>query len=233
MAEVVKISDALKIDVTALRGHSTEALVPSHRLTDTELARLERVAAAPLPTLPPCDARHFDQCLRIMIAALPRQSSDELGGELLVAAYRRKLGHMPTDQINFVTDKALERCRWFPTIMECLEIAMTWQRNDDALRQQQNAVASIGCEKQARMDEAMTAMEAGTISQPEIDALPPRWQSIAETRSLLRRLDDGSYVLRLHPVPRDSDASLAEDPQGLSGEAVAARAEGIAQGPAA
>lgn len=28
---------------------------------------------------------------------------------------------------------------------------------------------------------------------------------------------------------RDSDASLAEDPKGLSGEAVAARAEGIAQ----
>lgn len=35
---------------------------------------------------------------------------------------------------------------------------------------------------------------------------------------LLKRLEGG----------RDSDASLAEDPQGLSGEAVAARAEGIA-----
>lgn len=30
---------------------------------------------------------------------------------------------------------------------------------------------------------------------------------------------------------RDSDASLAEDPKGLSGEAVAARAEGIARKP--
>lgn len=131
-----------------------------------------------------------------MTAALPRQGSDDLSGELFIAAYKRKLGHMPKDQINYITDQALERCKWFPTIAECMSIGAEWERDDEAVRNQANAIAAIGREKQQRMEEAMQAMRDGTINQDEIDALPPRWQSIGETRGYLRRGDDGGYALR-------------------------------------
>lgn len=207
MAEVVQISQAIPIDVTALLGRLTVASASTPvRLNDQDLAALEKVAAAPLPTLPPCDSRHFDQCLRILVAALPRKGADDIGGELMVAAYRRKLGHMPLEQINFMTDQALEQCKWFPTIMECLEIASRWERRDEHVRQQSRAIALVGWEKQARMEDAMSAMDAGTITQAEIDALPPRWQSIAETRGYLRRVE-GGYMLRAPVRPLEGPAA--------------------------
>lgn len=198
MAEAIKLSEAMR--AAGIVGTASPVLSTVNsgltRLNDTQLAELERVAAIPLPALPPCDERHFTQCLRVMTAALPRQGSDDLSGELFIAAYKRKLGHMPKDQINYITDQALERCKWFPTIAECMSIGAEWERNDEAVRNQANAIAAIGREKQQRMEEAMQAMRDGTISQSEIDALPPRWQSIGETRGYLRRGDDGGYALR-------------------------------------
>lgn len=198
MAEAIKLSEAMRAAGIVGTASPVLSTVSSGltRLNDTQLAELERVAAIPLPALPPCDERHFTQCLRVMTAALPRQGSDDLSGELFIAAYKRKLGHMPKDQINYITDQALERCKWFPTIAECMGIGAEWERNDEAVRNQANAIAAIGREKQQRMEEAMQAMRDGTISQGEIDALPPRWQSIGETRGYLRRDDDGGYALR-------------------------------------
>ena len=48
-------------------------------------------------------------------------------------------------------------------------------------------------------------------------------------RQWLRRLTNLDRSLAQGDVVRDSDASSSEDPKGLSGEAVAVRAEGIAQ----
>lgn len=127
---------------------------------------------------------------------MPRKGADDLTGDLMLAAYRRKLGHMPAEQISFLTDRALERCKWFPTIAECLQIAAEWERNDDDVHRRNRAIAAVRHEKQARMEEAMAAMQAGAITQGEIDTLPERWLSIAETRGLLRREDGGRYVLR-------------------------------------
>lgn len=154
------------------------------------------MAAAPLPALPPCDGQHFAQCLRIMIAALPRQNADETTAELFVAAYRRKLGHLPKDAINHMTDQALERCKWFPTIMECLSIVESWTRDDEHVRQRDRAIAAVRWEKQDRMEEIMTALDRGEATQAQVDAMPERWQSIAETRGLLRRLPEGGFVVR-------------------------------------
>lgn len=106
------------------------------RLDDDQLTMVRKIATAPLPCLPPVTERHLAQCLRVMLAVLPRQQSDDLAGELFVAAYYRQLGHMPTDQISYLADQATKQCRWFPTIAECLEIASGWRRCDaDTLRQ--------------------------------------------------------------------------------------------------
>lgn len=156
---------------------------------------MEVVAKTPLPSLPPCDSQHFSQCMRIMIAALPRQNADDISAELFVAAYRRKLGHMPAEQISFITDQALESCRWFPTIAECMDIAKRWERDDVAVRERNLALASARWEKQHRMEDAMAAIRSGAMSEDDINALPDRWLSIADTRGLLM-MRDGKYVVR-------------------------------------
>lgn len=152
------------------------------------------MAAAPLPILPPCDEKHFGQCLRVMIAALPKQSADEVGGELFVAAYRRKLGHMAAEQISFLADQALGECRWFPTIAQCLDIAARWERSDEFTRRQSRARSIVTCERQARMEDAMKALDRFEMTQDQFDALPDQWQRIADARGLVRWTAEGLTV---------------------------------------
>jgi hypothetical protein len=105
------------------------------RLDDSQLAMVRQIAEAPLPSLPPCDERHFMQCLRVMIAVLPRQASDDLTGEIFVGAYQRQLAYWPADAITYMMDQATRQCQWFPTIADCLEILSGWRRADaDTLR---------------------------------------------------------------------------------------------------
>lgn len=121
-------------DETALPPPSIDDLdltsLPA-RLDDTTLAMVEQIGAKS-PPYEPCDDRHFAQCLRVMLAVLPRQNADALGGELFVETYRRHLAHYPNEAISFLAERATATCRWFPTIAECLEIISTWRRNDPA-----------------------------------------------------------------------------------------------------
>lgn len=105
------------------------------RLDDRQLATVKRIMDAPLPSLPPCDDRHLLQSLRVMLAVLPRQHSDDLAGELFVETYRRQLNEYPAPAISYMVDQATRRCRWFPTIAECIEIIGGWRRHDaDTMR---------------------------------------------------------------------------------------------------
>ena len=102
------------IEGTALPAPSIADLdltkLPS-RLDNSTLAVVRAIADTPLPALPPCDDRHFAKCLRVMLAVLPRQNTDAIGGELFVEAYRRQLGHHCDDAIAFLADQATKRCR--------------------------------------------------------------------------------------------------------------------------
>ena len=72
----------------------------------------------------------MSKILRTMLAVLPRRGSDDVSGELFVSAYQHKLGHLPNDAVSYIADKALETCKWFPTIAECLELLDGWRRVD-------------------------------------------------------------------------------------------------------
>lgn len=74
-----------------------------------------------------------------MLAVLPKRGSDELSGELLANAYRRMLGHHTKAEINFLTEQVLGRCKWFPTIAECVEILAEWRRRDQYTEVQSDA----------------------------------------------------------------------------------------------
>lgn len=172
---------------------------------------MEAIASSPLPALASCDDRHFSQCLRILQAALPKRASDTLSGELFVAAYQRKLGHHPKEAISYMTDQALDRFQWFPTIKECAEVIEGWSRNDDALKAKNRAGIIARNERQARLDETIAALEAGELSGDQIAALPERFRDIALTQGLIWADPDGTFRPRplRRPVGLLADASEA------------------------
>lgn len=177
---------------TVLSLHSTADLsnLPS-RLTDQQLAMVEAIAAEPLPTLPPCDERHFNKCLRLMLAVLPKQKTDELGGELFVEAYRRQLGKYPNEAISYLTERVTATCKWFPTIAECLEILSGWQRRDDAVMRRSKAKDLIYRERDARRTDAIEARDPQPMTQAEVDNLPATLREIGLKLGYLRKDEFG------------------------------------------
>jgi hypothetical protein len=176
---------------------TTDAAFP--RLDDAALNAVVAVAKAPLPALPPIDPDVLHQSFSVLDAALPRRSSDEASGKLMLAAYRRKLGHMPKEQIDFVCNAILERCRWFPTIAECLEIAGEWSRPDARERARARVIADR--EYQARMEDAHRSLAAGQIEQSDVDAWPERWRQIAAAQGLLHDDPDKLWLIRRRALP--------------------------------
>lgn len=174
------------------------------RLDDMTLAAVREIADCPLPVLQPCSDRHFIQCFRVMSACLPRRAVDDLAGELMVAAYRRMLGHHTEAAINFMTEEVHRTCRWFPTIAECLEILGRWRRNDEAMIRRNRAGSLVRREVQARYDEAMARLAARELMQDEIDALPEGWKRQAAERCYLWRHPDGTFTVRGSPEPSDT-----------------------------
>ncbi|NBC37347.1 hypothetical protein GTZ99_12380 [Novosphingobium sp. FSY-8] len=150
-------------------------------MNGADLIACEAVIAAGLPALEPTNPDHFAKCLRVLLAALPKRNQDDLSGELLVAAYRRKLGHMPVAQVNWLADQVLERCEWFPTIAECLTIAAEWQRDDEALREYRRAETALFWERQRVFDDTMAALRARELAPDAIAALPEAWLRAAHT----------------------------------------------------
>lgn len=180
------------------------------RLDDATMTSLEAVASSPLPPPEPCDERHFNQVLRVMIAALPKRSHDDLGGELLVNTYRRMLGHLPRGAINHVAERATATCQWFPTIAECLEMAKGWIAPPCEHRAVRDfARGRLGRERLARFDEAMAAIDAGEMTGEEIAALPERWRGMAVESGRVWALRDGSYAVR--PIDQEERRERAAE----------------------
>lgn len=150
------------------------------RLDDAALAEVQAIASAPLPELPKCDARTFGQVLRMMLAALPRRQADDISGELFVAAYERQLGHLSHPQAEYLLDRALNKCRWFPTIAECHELLSDWRRRDDAVIRQNRARSLAEAEYRARrLDErGWEQARSMLMTQQQVDAMPAELQRI-------------------------------------------------------
>ena len=160
--------------------------------------RLKEVARLPLPREEPCDARHFGQCLRIMLAVLPKRSQDDLSGELFVAAYQRKLGDRSNAAISFLADKAMERCQWFPTIAECLEILADYRRSDIVMTKWLDVRHAVSREENTRNLEARRFRHDRTpaLTQADVDVMPDYLRRIGVASGALMVDDEGKTVLQ-------------------------------------
>lgn len=142
------------------------------RLDDTQMAAVKRIVDAPLPSLPPSGERHLLQCLRGMLAVLPRQNSDDAAGELFVALYSRQLAEHPADAIMYLVDQSTRNCRWFPTIAECLEIISGWRRHDADTVRKAKANSLWARERAARRpDTVRPGYQEWRPTREELDAL--------------------------------------------------------------
>lgn len=198
ISEIISRLSLVETNETDSPKPSTDSLdlmsLPA-RLSDTLLARVEAIATAALPALPPCDETYFGRTLRAMDAALPKRSSDDVSGELMLAVYRRRLGETPREAMNYLFNRVIDTCRWFPTVAECLEILVGWERSDELTQRRNMARFRVRNEKEVRLSEAMMALAGRQMPQAEIDRLPEYWRKIAVERGYLR-LDGEKFVAR-------------------------------------
>ena len=201
-----------QIDATTLPAPSTTASayldldsLPK-RLDDTTLALVREIADSPLPAPERCDEEHFLRCMK-SLDILPRKADDS-SGKLRLKLYQAKLGGYSNGTLSYLVSKALEQCQWFPTISECLKILAGFPNRDVAEVRRSKARMLTDQEILSRIDDARQALNAQTLDQAGIDALPERWKSRLECEMLLWRWPDGRYTAR---TPRAVFEAMSED----------------------
>lgn len=143
-------------------------------------------------------ARH----LSFIAATLPSKGLDEDSAKMRFAVYARLLEDFSNQALAFMSREVCERFDWFPTPKQCLgilsEYRPPWSEADIALQQCFSFRAG-------RFDAWIEALKSGAATSDEIGRAPERWRRIAVEQGHLRRLDDGSFVIRgnwrgRHPV---------------------------------
>jgi hypothetical protein len=130
-----------------------------------------------------------------MSAVLPKQSKDELAGKLFVSAYQRILQSYSKDAISYLAEHSMTRCRWFPTIAECIDILQEWRRNDEHTRQRSYIRQAINREHEARrLEESQKNRRSAPMTAEELAALPEQLINLGIGCGALKRLEDGTVI---------------------------------------
>lgn len=134
-------------------------------------------------------------CLRMMLAVLPRQQTDEVGGELFVEAYRRHLAEWPDEAISYLADESTGRCKWFPTISECKEILQGWTRSDTASVRRAHAASLARRERNLRWQDEQSVKAPAMVKRlsfEELQAMPAELRKIGLGAGWLTEDADGT-----------------------------------------
>lgn len=177
-----------------------QALWTAERLDDQQIATLRDTANLPLPVRVQCPDGRFAEAMR-SLTILPRKADDKVTGDLRLKLYRWQLREFSEGDINFLVKEALASCKFFPTPAECL--AIIGRRDGPVERAQRNQAAAQGRirrEMQQRYLDWLMRLRRGDMMQSEVDAAPERWCAVGETQGLLRKDDDGRFVLRAKAV---------------------------------
>lgn len=116
----------------------------------------------------------------MMLAVLPRRQADDIAGELFVAAYEQALGRYSKPQLEYMTRKAIELHKWFPTVAECLDIIREWWRPPDEASERKALAQKLVSQEEAHQRRELEELEhgffkalrEGKIAQEKINAMP-------------------------------------------------------------
>lgn len=187
------------------------------RLSDTQLAQVETVANLPLPKSSPSSDEQFAACMR-SLDILPRRADDRTRAELRVKLYQRKLGVFPYHVLGQMVSKALDTCKFFPTISECLAMLPPTDSDCASIRARAKSVAEI--EHQHRLDDALAMMAKRELTDWDIEQLPERWKRIGEAKGYLWAWPDGRYTVR-----KDTEKMTTEEIEANRADVAAMMAE--------
>jgi len=135
----------------------------------------------------------FAKIFKYLADTLPARASDEESGRTKLTVYASILGHFSNDALAFMARRACETLDWFPTPKQCLEIL-----RDYAAPQPPRATAERYCfeYRQAQMEAFLNALRDGPATTAILADKPDQWLRIANERGYLRKLPDGSYIIR-------------------------------------
>ncbi len=136
------------------------------------------------------------QTIGILQSCLPSQNRDMISLEIQTEAYWQMLGGNTVEAIKFLEREALKRCKFFPTIAECLAILREFPTRHPLAAKRDAVLRRISQEHTTRFDEMMARLATRDVDQDEIEAMPETWKRIAETRSLIWMNDDGTCTQR-------------------------------------
>lgn len=181
------------------------------RLDDQTMMELRAICACPTPKPEPASPYYVDECITILLTSLPKRAHGEDDGEILNRTYRAALKHYSARSLKYLAKRALAKCKWFPTIAECMEIIGEYQGDGEAFGALKvGAEARIRRELNIRMDEAVAAMARRELGQDEIDALPDLTKRVATEKGYLWKWPDGRFTVRLDLDRLDEESREAE-----------------------
>lgn len=131
-----------------------------------------------------------------MDAVLPKQSKDMVSGKLFVMGYQRVLQGYPKDAITYLAEQSMRRCRWFPTIAECIDIIDEWRRDDADIRRRQKAqqIASRERKRRDELERMANQQPLADITPEQIAQMSPTMIELGIKCGALARLEDGTVI---------------------------------------
>lgn len=161
--------------------------------TEADCRRLSIWADSINGTVPRATPSEIARHIEWLDATLPAKASDEHGGKMKLAVYVRLLGEYSNDALAYLSEQACRTMDWMPTPHQCLEILKGYRA---PMTHKATAVMLVNKWAADQFHGWLSRIKAGEIAQADIDGAPEKWRRVAECQSLLRRMDDGSYVLR-------------------------------------
>lgn len=181
------------------------------RIDDQTISELRAICSCPTPRAEPAAPYYVDECVTTLLINLPKRAHGEDDGEILNRTYSAALKHYSARSLKFLAKRALAKCKWFPTIAECIEIIGEYRGDGEAFGALKvGAEARIRRELNMRMDEAVAALGRRELSQDAIDALPDLTKRVAAEKGYLWKWPDGRFTVRLDLDRLDPEARDAE-----------------------
>ncbi|ASK88481.1 hypothetical protein [Sphingorhabdus sp. SMR4y] len=89
-----------------------------HCPTTAERSWLEPLAEMARPAFTPAPPEKITGVILALSAALPKQRTDEMRGETMLAVYQKQLRDLTVEEIEQAARKCLDELDWFPTIRQ-------------------------------------------------------------------------------------------------------------------
>lgn len=158
--------------------------------TISEGFALREWAAIPAPPAPRATRSQILDMIEHLDASLPSQNADEGSAEKRISVLANILAEYTADEVAFMARTAVKTLKWFPTVVECLEIIKRYRA---PATEQEIALSDCRHFLQAKLEAFRVDMAEG---KPIAGDIPERWKRIAENDGSLRLLPDGTFEHR-------------------------------------